>query len=123
MIPDVATVVGLEMFELNRGARTPDGHMLTDPNVIWPELGLQVPLDGAMAQPTEAQPPGGVSSDDAARSVSAYSSRTRPLGSRVSTGSSDDQRRASRLDNDGTNFYSNSAAGGRINIRASSAHD
>jgi nucleoid-associated protein YgaU len=47
----------LEIFQLNRGARAPDGHVLVDPNLIWPELQLQVPLNGAIAPPAEAQPP------------------------------------------------------------------
>src|SRR5205085_10121270 len=34
-----------ELFEANRGTSLPDGRTLTNPNLIWPELRLRVPVD------------------------------------------------------------------------------
>ncbi|MGI9145299.1 MAG: hypothetical protein ACR2IK_01915 [Chloroflexota bacterium] len=34
------------MFELNRGAQAPNGHILLNPNLIWAGLRLQIPIDG-----------------------------------------------------------------------------
>jgi len=34
-----------ELFELNRGATTPDGRQLTSPSLIWPGLVLELPPD------------------------------------------------------------------------------
>jgi FtsK/SpoIIIE family/LysM domain len=47
-----------KVFELNRGAQSPDGHTLVDPNLIWPDLRLQLPNDApAVTQPTNDQAP------------------------------------------------------------------
>src|SRR6266545_5313178 len=52
-----------KVFELNRGAEAPDGHILRDPNLIWPGLRLRLPLDGEVSDqeadepPVEATPP------------------------------------------------------------------
>jgi len=35
-----------EVFELNRGAKAPNGHILLNPNLIWAGLRLQIPVDG-----------------------------------------------------------------------------
>ena len=36
-----------EVFQLNQGARSPDGRVLLDPNIIWPQLRLRLPLNGS----------------------------------------------------------------------------
>lgn len=48
-----------EVFELNRGnARLPDGRVLADPDVIWPDLRLRMPLPApAGAHPAPAAQP------------------------------------------------------------------
>jgi nucleoid-associated protein YgaU len=48
-----------EVFDLNRGARSPDGHTLVDPDIIWPDLRLQLPDDvpAGVGQPTNEQVP------------------------------------------------------------------
>ena len=45
------------IFEMNHRTRAPDGHVLVDPNIIWPGLRLRLPLDGPVAdQPAAVQP-------------------------------------------------------------------
>src|SRR5437868_5467595 len=34
-----------EIFELSEGATAPDGHILRDPNLIWPGLVVEEPMD------------------------------------------------------------------------------
>jgi nucleoid-associated protein YgaU len=45
-----------EIYQLNRGAQAPDGHVLHDPNLIWPELRLRLPVEGDSPQPETATP-------------------------------------------------------------------
>ncbi len=40
-----------ELFDLNKGARTADGHVLTNPNLIWPKLRLGLPAATPEAEP------------------------------------------------------------------------
>jgi len=48
-----------EIFELSRGASTPDGrHRLTSPNLIWPDLPLVLPPDAAEDTKTPADDAG-----------------------------------------------------------------
>jgi nucleoid-associated protein YgaU len=46
-----------DIFEMNRGTRAPSGHVLVDPNIIWPGLRLRLPL-GADVSPPEEPPAG-----------------------------------------------------------------
>jgi len=46
-----------EIFQLNRGAQAPDGHVLLDPNIIWAGLKLRLPLDGPPAPTAAPEPP------------------------------------------------------------------
>jgi len=48
-----------EIFELSRGASTPDGrHRLTSPNLIWPDLPVVLPPDAAEDTQTPAEDAG-----------------------------------------------------------------
>ena len=40
-----------EIFQLNLGAHAPDGHILLNPNLIWPDLRLRLPLESAAGEP------------------------------------------------------------------------
>src|SRR6266700_3445663 len=46
-----------EVFQLNRGAQAPNGHVLLDPNLIWPGLRLHLLLNREAAEPAAAEPP------------------------------------------------------------------
>lgn len=52
-----------DLFDLNKGARTADGHVLTNPNLIWPKLRLRLPAATAKAEPATdgEEPDAGVS--------------------------------------------------------------
>jgi len=45
-----------EIYQLSRGAVSPDGHVLTDPNVIWPGLELGEPTVPAGDQEADSPP-------------------------------------------------------------------
>jgi nucleoid-associated protein YgaU len=46
-----------EVFQMNRGAQARDGHVLVDPNIIWPGLRLNLPLDSKSIPPASSEPP------------------------------------------------------------------
>src|SRR6266851_3750018 len=46
-----------EIFQLNRGAQAPNGHVLLDRNLIWPDQRLRLPLDSEAAEPGADEPP------------------------------------------------------------------
>jgi len=46
-----------EIFQMNRGAQAPDGHVLLNPNIIWAGLRLRLPLNGPAALPATVEPP------------------------------------------------------------------
>jgi nucleoid-associated protein YgaU len=45
-----------EVFQMNRGAQARDGHVLADPNIIWPGLRLFLPLDSKSIPPASSEP-------------------------------------------------------------------
>ncbi len=56
-----------ELFELNRGARLDDGHVLTNPDLIWPGLVLRLPpLEAQAASPPAAPTEPDAAADDGA---------------------------------------------------------
>jgi DNA-binding SARP family transcriptional activator len=46
-----------EVFQVNRGTQTPDGHVLLNPNLIWPGLRLRLPLMETSAPEPQAEEP------------------------------------------------------------------
>jgi hypothetical protein len=45
-----------EIFQSNRGGQAPDGHVLLDPDLIWPGLRLRLPLDDAVEPAADSAP-------------------------------------------------------------------
>jgi DNA-binding SARP family transcriptional activator len=46
-----------EIYAMNRGASMPDGRTLTNPNLIWPNLELELPVEGESAPEAAPAPP------------------------------------------------------------------